>query len=117
MEQIQGLLYMLFAAGFMFGPCVLAGLIGSLVSRPWKAFLVAWIASPLIGLAFGICFVGVLYAFILENRALMNPNFLTMAFKGMPLFCFLTGLPAGIAAAMYVSQRESLRSPPAPHSR
>ena len=80
MKQILVLLWMLLAGGLMFGPCVLAGVIGSRLPKPWKAFMLTPMLSPLIGLALSVCYVAALYALIPKDWAMINPNVINMAF-------------------------------------
>ena len=91
------------------GPCVLAVWIGSRVPVPALAFAIAWPLTPMISYVATPVLIPVL-------RAVTPPNNDGTGVIMIPFFGIVTGLVAGIVAAVIVSRRnaKSARSPIVP---
>ena len=82
------------------GPCVLAGWIGARVRWPAFAFVIAWVLTPIISYVATQILIPVL-------RAVIPPDNDGTGVIMIPYFGIVTGLVAGIVAAVMVSRRNA----------
>lgn len=83
---------------FIVAPCVLAGWIGTRVRSPVIAFVLTWVMTPLVSAVVTVLGTPVLRAITPAN----NDGTGTIM---LPFFGIVTGLIAGIVAAVLVSRR------------
>ena len=91
---------------FIVAPCVIAGWLGTRVRSPLIAFVLTWIATPFVSFVITVVFTPVLRAITPAG------NDGTGAIM-IPFFGIVTGVIAGIVAAMIVKRRGGELAPQA----
>jgi hypothetical protein len=86
---------------FIGGPCAIALWIGMRAPWPLLAFFLAWVMTPLISLAMVVLLMPLI-------RATIPPGNDGTGVIMIPIYGILTGLIAGIAAAIMVSRRSKV---------
>lgn len=90
---------------FIVAPCVLAGWLGARCRIPAVAFFVAWLATPCASLAITVLGMPVL-------RAITPPENDGTGAIMLPFFGVVTGVLAGIGAAVTVQRRRTRATAP-----
>lgn len=92
------------------GPCVLSAWLGTRARHPLLALLLGWLATPLAGFALALLIEVVLYPIVKALGWLHDPNSSGrgMLLIIMPIVGLLSGLPAGIVAAVVVRRRNGI---------
>jgi hypothetical protein len=92
------------------GSCVLGVWMGTRARHPWLALLLGWLATPLVGFVLALLIEVVLYPLVKSLGLLHDPysSGRGMLLIIMPIVGLLSGLPAGIVAAVVVWRRNAI---------